>query len=88
MKQLESGFKRTINWNKYQTKLTQQAQNRYLDYLIDSSFQGVNRLSVSSFENKEKRSTDREVHTGYYLPKIEIKNCNVMIMEEISFINQ
>ena len=88
LKQLESGFKRTINWNKYQTKLTQQAQNRYLDYLIDSSFQGVNRLSVSSFENKEKRSTDREVHTGYYLPKIEIKNCNVMIMEEISFINQ
>ena len=25
LKQLESGFKRTINWNKYQCKLTQQA---------------------------------------------------------------
>ena len=31
MKQSESGFKRTINWSKYQSKLTEQAQNRYLD---------------------------------------------------------
>ena len=38
-------------------------------YLTDSSFQGVNRLFVLSFENEE----DRKVHTGYYLPKVEIK---------------
>ena len=38
-KQLESGFKRTINWNKYLTKTTNQAPNRYLDFLIDPSFQ-------------------------------------------------
>ena len=42
----ESGFKRTINWNKYIAKTTSQAQNRYLDYLIDPGFQGVNRLFV------------------------------------------
>ena len=48
----ESGFKRTINQNKYQSKLTEQAQNRYLDYLIDPSFQGVNRRFVLLFENK------------------------------------
>ena len=29
LKQLESGFKRTINWNKYQSKLTEQAQNLF-----------------------------------------------------------
>ena len=28
LKQLESGFKRTINWNKYQSKVTQQTRNR------------------------------------------------------------
>ena len=28
LKQLEYGFKRTINWNKYQSKMTTQAQNR------------------------------------------------------------
>ena len=44
LKQLESGFKRTINRNNYLAKTTNQAQDRYLDFLIDSSFQGVNRL--------------------------------------------
>ena len=34
LKQLESGFKRTINWNKYQLKVAQQTQNRNLDFLI------------------------------------------------------
>ena len=46
LKQLESGFKRTINWNKYNSKKTNQAQNRYLDFLIDPDFRGVNRLFV------------------------------------------
>ena len=38
LKQLESGFKITINWNKYLAKTTNQAENRYLDYIIDPSF--------------------------------------------------
>ena len=37
--QLKSGFKGTINCNKYQSKATIQAQNQYLDNLIDPSFQ-------------------------------------------------
>ena len=44
--QLKSGSKRAIYWNKYQSKATIQAQNQYLDYLIDPSFQAVNRLFV------------------------------------------
>ena len=40
LKQLESGFKRTINWNKYLSKTTNQVRNRYIDYPIDASFQG------------------------------------------------
>ena len=31
LKQLKSGFKRTINWNKYLAKTTNQSRNRYLD---------------------------------------------------------
>ena len=42
--ELKSGFKWTINWNKYQSKVTTQIENQYLDYLIDPSFQGVNML--------------------------------------------
>ena len=71
--QLESGFKITINWNKYLAKTTNQAQNRYLDFLIDPSFQGVNRLFVLSFKDDD----GRESHKQYYLPNIEIKYYNV-----------
>ena len=41
---------RIINWNKYLSKLSTKGQNPYLDYLIDCSFQEVNRPSVLSFE--------------------------------------
>ena len=51
LKQLESGFKRTVTWNKYLAKIINQTKNRYLDFLIDPSFQGVNRLFVLSLEN-------------------------------------
>ena len=41
----------------------------YFNYVIDISFQGVDRLFVISFEN----NTDRTVNTEYYLPTLEIK---------------
>ena len=78
---LKSGFKRTINWNKYQSKVPTERQNQYLNFLIDPSFQEVNRLFVLSFENKG----DRKVRTRYYLPKVEINDYNVMIDRKIFF---
>ena len=54
---------------------TTERQNQYLDFLIDPRFQEVNRLIVLSFENEN----DRKLHTGYYLPKVEIKDYNVII---------
>ena len=50
LEQLKSGFKRTINWNRYQTKVQTERPNWYLDFLIDPSSQEVNRLFVSPFE--------------------------------------
>ena len=73
--QLKSGFKRAINWNKYQSDPITYAQYRYLNHLIDPSFQGVNKLFVLFFENED----DRRSHSGYYLSKVEIKDYNVMI---------
>ena len=49
--------------------------NRYLNYLINPSFQGVNKLFVLSFKNEDGRTS----HSIYYLPKVEIKDYNVMI---------
>ena len=73
--QLKSDFKRTMNWNKYQSKVTKQVRNPYLDYLTGPRFQGVNKLFVLSLEN----TTDRTVYTKYYLPTVEIKDYNVVI---------
>ena len=75
LQQLKSGFKRTINWNKYQSDPKTYAQNRYLNHLVNPSFQGVNRLFLLSFENEN----DRTSHSNCYLPKVEIKDYNVMI---------
>ena len=45
--QLKSGFKRTISWNKYLTKLELLlARNANLNNLIEPNFQGVNTLFV------------------------------------------
>ena len=83
LKQLASGFTRTINWNKYLAKTTNQAQNRYLDYLIDPRFQGVNRLFISLFKDDD----GRECQDQYYLATVEIKDYNVMI-DGINFFDQ
>ena len=73
--QLKSGFKKAISWDKYESSIKTFAQNRYLNYVINPSFQGVNRLFVSPFENENGRAP----HSTYYLPKVEIKDYNVMI---------
>ena len=55
--------------------MTVQERNQCLDYLIDPSVQGVNRLFVLSFENNTAWTT----FTRYYLPQVEMKDYNVMI---------
>ena len=51
MHELKAGFKRTVNWNNYESKWRTQTRNQYLDYSIDPSFQGVNTYFVLCFEN-------------------------------------
>ena len=75
LQQLKSGFKKTITWNKYESSIKTFPQNRYSNYLMNPSFQEVKGLSVLSFENEN----DRTSHSTYYLPKVEIKDYNVMI---------
>ena len=52
LQQLKSGFKKTISWNKYESSIKTFVQNRYLNYLVNPSFQGANRLFVLAFENE------------------------------------
>ena len=78
LQQLKPGFKITINWNKYQSKTSIKRRNSYLDYLIDPSFQGVNRNFVQSFED----NSVREGLTRHLLPTVEIRDYNVMIYKK------
>ena len=71
---LKSGFKRTIKWNKYRSEMTNQTKTNHLNYLIDPTFTKVNRLFALSFENEE----DRTSFWKYYVPKVEIKDFNVL----------
>ena len=75
LEKLKSGFKRTIKWNKYRSKMTNQTKTNHLNHLIDATFSEVNRLLVLSFENEE----DRTSFSKYYVPKVEIKDFNVLI---------
>ena len=72
---LKTGFKITINWNKYRSKPTIKTWNRYLNYLNDLSFQWVNRPFVLSFE---KRCTLKKLQEIFFLT-IKNEDYNVMI---------
>ena len=79
--QLNSGFKRVINSNKYLSKPELLAGNPNLNHSVESSFQGVNRLFVLASENDDHRTSDER----YYLPTVEIKDYNIMINGENFF---
>ena len=60
------------------------SRNPNLNYLIEPSFQGVNRFFVLAFENDDQRVSNK----GYYLPNVEIKDYNIAIDEKASLISQ
>ena len=81
LEKLKTGFKRTITWNKYRSEMSNQTKNNNLNYLIDPTFTNVNRLFVLSFENEE----DRTSFLKYYVPKVEVKDFNMLIDQKPFF---
>ena len=77
LQQLKSRCKRTIDWNKFQSNIITQAQNQYLNYLTDPSFQGVNSVFVLLLENDAQQT----MHASNFLLTVEIKDYNVMVDE-------
>ena len=73
LQQFRSRFKRNINWNNNQSKVTIHEGNRYLSYLIDPSFQRFNRLLFYHLKIILVKQVTR------YLLQVEIKHFNVMI---------
>ena len=82
-KQLDEGFERPVYWNDYQSKKeTKTADNNNVTrFPLDASFQGVNILFVLAFDNTENgaNKAERDSNRKYFLPRVNITNCNVLI---------
>ena len=55
--------------------MSNQTKNNNLNYLIDPTFTNVNRVFVLNFENEYNRTS----FSKHYVPKVEIKDFNVLI---------
>ena len=78
---LKYGFTREIIWNKYRSQVSTEAINKNLNILIDSRFTNVNRLFVLTYQNAD----DRQSFSQFYLPRVMIKDFNVIIDKLASF---
>ena len=79
LEQFKTRFKRTIKWNKYRSQMSIKNNNSNLNYLIDSTFTNVHRLFVLSFERTEDHKEYRDSFSYCYVPKVKIKDFNVLI---------
>ena len=78
-KQLIEGFKRSVYWNEYKSKIetkTEDNNNNVTRFLLDALFQGVNRLFVLAFDNTNNGDNkfERDSHRKYFLPRVDITN--------------
>ena len=82
-KQLNEGFKRSVYWNEYKSKIeTKTADNNNVArFPLDASFQGFNRLFLLAFNNvnNDANRVQRDSHRKYFLPRVNITNYNVLI---------
>ena len=71
------------------SQITIQNNNNNLCYLIDPTFGNVNRFFVLSFEKIEednvKKKDYKDSFSHYYVPKVQIKDFNVLINEKSFF---
>ena len=72
---VKSGFSGEIEWNKYRSQMSTEAINNNLNILIDPTFTNVNRLFFLAYQTAD----DRQSFSQCYLPKVMVKNFNVII---------
>ena len=96
IKKLNEGFKRSVYWNEYKSKIETKAgdNNNVTRFPLDASFQGVNRLFALTFNNTilangnhSPNRVKRDSHRKYFLPRVNITNYNVLI-DGRNFYNQ
>ena len=80
-KQLNEGFKISVYWNEYKSKIeTEEADaDNPIRFPLDPSFQGANRLSVLAFNSDGANRVQRNSHRKCFLPRVDITKYNELI---------
>ena len=78
---MKKGFKKSIFWNEYKSKIETHTsdESNFKRILLDSSFQGVNRLFVLGYSRQNPIATDVNSDAKYTLPGVDLTKCNVLI---------
>ena len=74
-KELKTGKSIYFTGIKYRSQMINQTATNNLNFLIDPTFNIVNRFFVLAFPNEE----DRKSFSNYYTPTVEVKDYNVII---------
>ena len=82
-KQLNEGFKRSVYWNEYKSKIeTKNLDNVNITrFPVDATFEEVNRLFVLAFNNADGNANQvkRDSHRKYFPRRVDIIKYNVLI---------
>ena len=75
-KLLSEGFERSVYWNEYNVLSEgNHNANAVIRELIDSNCQGINGLFIFAYA----QNVTVNLHQKYFLPRVEIKDCNIVI---------
>ena len=79
-KLLGEGFKRSVYWNKYKV-IPNKIYNEhdYIRELLNASYQGVRRLFILAYDNRDDNLVTADSHRRYFLPRIKTENYNIEI---------
>ena len=74
-KDLKTGISLDFTWIKYRSQMINQTATNNLNFLIDPTFNNINRLFVLAFPNED----DGRSFSKHYKPIVEIKYYNLII---------
>ena len=74
-KDLKTGISTDFTWIKYRSQMINQTATNNLNFLIDPTFNNINRLFVLAFPNED----DGRSFSKHYKPTVEIKYYNLII---------
>ena len=87
-KLLSEGFKKPVSWNAYKVIAEKSyVVDAFIRELIDSIWQGINRLIFLDYESNANRVIVNS-HRRYFLQRVELKITTLKLMKETFIISR